>query len=159
MDKIAFGERFKYVRTELARLNTENFAKEIGISTGFVNTIEKGKSTPNVGVIDSIYRKYSVNCHWLTTGEGEPKPGVYRYEVATTPEDIRRASESNVSEVIDIGAPLRASKLKMRQLEEELVTCSQAREELRIRLDQTERILDKFNVMTPTAKGVQHEPA
>lgn len=134
MDRLLFGERLRYIRKTVLKLNTTDFSREIGISPGYVNFIENGRAVPNAEVLNLLYHKYLVNCNWLVTGEGDaflnethlpdtPQPHTVnepteRYDAA---EILSR--QSNVSAVYD------AEALR-KQFEEDLVEKLTEREQL-----------------------------
>ena len=49
----------------------EKFGKQIGISKGSINNIEKGTTNPSSQTINSICREFNVDYAWLTQGVGE----------------------------------------------------------------------------------------
>lgn len=62
--------RIHAVRAQ-ADLTMAEFAKRIGMTTSSISLFESGKATPSDRTILSICREFSVNEHWLRTGEGE----------------------------------------------------------------------------------------
>nr|DAG47661.1 MAG TPA: hypothetical protein [Caudoviricetes sp.] len=49
----------------------EKFGKQIGISKGSINNIEKGTTNPSSQTINSICREFNVDYVWLTDGIGD----------------------------------------------------------------------------------------
>ena len=49
----------------------EKFGKQIGISKGSINNIEKGTTNPSSQTINSICREFNVDYVWLTEGIGD----------------------------------------------------------------------------------------
>jgi transcriptional regulator with XRE-family HTH domain len=72
------NERIKKIRNELGKSQRE-FAKEIYVSSGYLSEIETGHKDVNNRLIHLITSTFSINKHWLLTGEGE----MY----STTPEE------------------------------------------------------------------------
>lgn len=62
--------RIHAVRAQ-ADLTMAEFAKRIGMTTSSISLFESGKATPSDRTILSICREFSVNEHWLRTGDGE----------------------------------------------------------------------------------------
>lgn len=62
-------EYIKYVNTLI--LSMEKFGKQIGISKGSINNIEKGTTNPSSQTINSICREFNVDYVWLTEGIGD----------------------------------------------------------------------------------------
>lgn len=52
-------------------LSMEKFGKQIGISKGSINNIEKGTTNPSNQTINSICREFNVDYVWLTEGIGD----------------------------------------------------------------------------------------
>lgn len=53
-------------------LSQEEFAESIGLTKNYISLVETGKRSLADRTIRDICRMYSVNEHWLRTGEGEP---------------------------------------------------------------------------------------
>lgn len=53
-------------------LSQEEFAESIGLTKNYISLVETGKRSLADRTIRDICRIYSVNEHWLRTGEGEP---------------------------------------------------------------------------------------
>lgn len=64
-------KRIKELRLKL-KLTGTLFAKKVGISKGYLYDIENRKASPNKTLLLAISYVYSVNLHWLLTGEGDP---------------------------------------------------------------------------------------
>jgi len=63
------NERIKEIRHTLKRSQRE-FAKSVYVSYGYLSEIETGHKEVNARLIHLIADVYSVNAHWLLTGEG-----------------------------------------------------------------------------------------
>ena len=63
------NERIKQIRQTLHKSQRE-FAKAIYVSNGYLSEIETGQKEANARLIHLISTTYSVNKHWLLTGEG-----------------------------------------------------------------------------------------
>ena len=64
------GSRIYKIR-KLFNLSMEKFGKQIGISKGSINNIEKGTTKPSSQTINSICREFNVDYVWLTEGIGD----------------------------------------------------------------------------------------
>lgn len=64
-------DRIKQVRKD-NKLTQVEFGEKIGVKGNTITNYENGLRTPVDAVILSICRTFSVNEHWLRTGEGEP---------------------------------------------------------------------------------------
>ena len=53
-------------------LSQEDFAEKVGLTKNYISLVETGKRSLADRTIQDICRMYSVNEHWLKTGEGEP---------------------------------------------------------------------------------------
>lgn len=53
-------------------LSQEDFAEKVGLTKNYISLVETGKRSLADRTIRDICRMYSVNEHWLRTGEGEP---------------------------------------------------------------------------------------
>nr|DAW32410.1 MAG TPA: helix-turn-helix domain protein [Caudoviricetes sp.] len=53
-------------------LSQGEFAESIGLTKNYISLVETGKRSLADRTIRDICRMYSVNEHWLRTGEGEP---------------------------------------------------------------------------------------
>ena len=78
------NERIKELRKAL-KLSQREFAKEVYVSYGYLSEIETGAKEANNRLIHLISSAFSVNKHWLLTGE-EPMFN------ATTEEKMQRMS-------------------------------------------------------------------
>ena len=63
------NERIKQIRQTLHKSQRE-FAKAIYVSNGYLSEIETGQKEVNKRLIHLISSAFSVNKHWLLTGEG-----------------------------------------------------------------------------------------
>jgi transcriptional regulator with XRE-family HTH domain len=72
------SERIKKIRSTL-NLSQRAFAKEVYVSNGYLSEIETGHKDINDRLIYLITSTFSINKHWLLTGEGD----MY----STTPEE------------------------------------------------------------------------
>jgi transcriptional regulator with XRE-family HTH domain len=66
------GERIKYLRTEILRMNQEDFGSSLGVTKSAVCAWEANRRNPTEQVFKAICKTHSVNYDWLTVGEGEP---------------------------------------------------------------------------------------
>ena len=64
------GSRIYKIRKHF-NLSMEKFGKQIGISKGSINNIEKGTTNPSSQTINSICREFNVDYVWLTEGIGD----------------------------------------------------------------------------------------
>ena len=64
------NDRIKAIRKAL-HMNQKSFGGQIGLKDSSVSMLESGKNNPSEQTILSICREFSVNEHWLRTGEGE----------------------------------------------------------------------------------------
>lgn len=64
------GERIRAVRVA-HNLTQQEFADKIGCSRGALANYEIGRNEPINTVIVAICREFSIDEHWLRTGEGE----------------------------------------------------------------------------------------
>lgn len=65
------GDRVRTIRKERG-LNQEDFGKHLGLSGSALSLVEKDRRALTNQVALAICREFSVNEHWLRTGEGEP---------------------------------------------------------------------------------------
>lgn len=65
------GERVKEIRKGL-NLTLEKFGERVGVTKQTVSRIENGVNNLTDQMALAICREFSVNEHWLRTGEGEP---------------------------------------------------------------------------------------
>ena len=68
---MAQGERVKEIRKGL-NLTLEKFGERVGVTKQTVSRIENGVNNLTDQMTLAICREFSVNEHWLRTGEGEP---------------------------------------------------------------------------------------
>lgn len=64
------NERVKEIRKSLG-LTLEKFGERIGVTRGSMSNIENGNRNLTEQMTKSIFREFSVDYMWLTTGEGE----------------------------------------------------------------------------------------
>ncbi len=69
---IAMGQRIKAIRKEM-RIKQEDMAKILGISSGYMSEIERGKTNPTADLLYKLIEHYQVNVMFLFHGEGEIK--------------------------------------------------------------------------------------
>lgn len=87
-------DRIKTIRTE-RHLSMEKFGERIGITRSSVCKLENGENNPSEQTIRLICQEFSINEHWLRTGEGEPtikrtrnqEIGAFANEVMNLPEE------------------------------------------------------------------------
>lgn len=65
------GERVKEIRKGL-NLTLEKFGERVGVTKQTVSRIENGVNNLTDQMALAICREFSINEHWLRTGEGEP---------------------------------------------------------------------------------------
>ena len=65
-----FNDRIKAVRKHFKLTQTE-FGERLGVKGNTITGYENGTRTPSNAVVVAICDKFSVNQHWLETGEGE----------------------------------------------------------------------------------------
>lgn len=86
--------RIKKIRTE-KHLSMERFGERIGITRSSVCKLENGENNPSEQTIRLICQEFSINEHWLRTGEGEPaikrtrnqEIGAFANEVMSLPDE------------------------------------------------------------------------
>jgi transcriptional regulator with XRE-family HTH domain len=71
VNRLAQGERVKEIRKGL-NLTLEKFGERVGVTKQTVSRIENGVNNLTDQMTLAICREFSVNEHWLRTGEGEP---------------------------------------------------------------------------------------
>ena len=64
------GERIKDVRNSRG-LTLEKFGEKLGVTKTAISRLEKGERSLTEQMTKSIWREFSVEYMWLTTGEGE----------------------------------------------------------------------------------------
>ena len=62
--------RIKAVRSAL-HLSQREFGEKLGVSRDVISNIEYGRVQPKKLLLQHLCQQYSVNEHWLETGEGE----------------------------------------------------------------------------------------
>ena len=67
----SLNDRIKEVRL-LLHLSQEDFGKAIGLSKSGISNIEKGEREVRDIYLTAICNTFSINLHWLRTGDGEP---------------------------------------------------------------------------------------
>lgn len=65
------NERIKTIRED-RKLSQSEFADMLDLKRNSISLIELGKRNPSDRTINDICREFSVNEHWLRTGDGEP---------------------------------------------------------------------------------------
>lgn len=65
------NERIKTIRED-RKLSQSEFADMLDLKRNSISLIELGKRNPSDRTINDICKEFSVNEHWLRTGEGEP---------------------------------------------------------------------------------------
>lgn len=65
------NERIKTIRED-RNLSQSEFADMLDLKRNSISLIELGKRNPSDRTINDICKEFSVNEHWLRTGEGEP---------------------------------------------------------------------------------------
>ena len=63
-------ERIKAIRKESGLTMTE-FGKRLGVSMNYVYMMESGRREPSTATARELCRQFSIDEHWLATGEGE----------------------------------------------------------------------------------------
>jgi transcriptional regulator with XRE-family HTH domain len=71
VNRLTQGERVKEIRKGL-NLTLEKFGERVGVTKQTVSRIENGVNNLTDQMALAICRTFSVNEHWLRTGEGEP---------------------------------------------------------------------------------------
>ncbi len=64
------GERVRSIRKQLG-LNQTEFAARIGMTQGYITSIERGTRDVNSRLVKLICETYSVSENWLVTGDGD----------------------------------------------------------------------------------------
>ncbi len=67
---MGFGNRLKAVRKH-ASLTQKEFAAKLNVTDISVINYEKGKRHPDTKFLELLEQTFSINLHWLLTGEGE----------------------------------------------------------------------------------------
>ena len=68
--KLLIGERVRSIRKQLG-LNQTEFAARIGMTQGYITSIERGTRDVNSRLVKLICETFSVSENWLFTGNGE----------------------------------------------------------------------------------------
>ena len=69
---LTLGERIRYVREEILRLNQADFADKLGFSrVATISDYEKDKRSPDIAVLRKIASIGSVTLEWMLTGSGK----------------------------------------------------------------------------------------
>ena len=68
--KLLIGERVRSIRKQLG-LNQTEFAARIGMTQGYITSIERGTRDVNSRLVKLICETYSVSENWLFTGDGD----------------------------------------------------------------------------------------
>jgi len=69
--KTLLGKRLRDVRRALGDPIRDDFGKKFNLSRDAIALYERGEREPNTQVLLTYKTLYSVNLHWLLTGEGE----------------------------------------------------------------------------------------
>ena len=72
---MTIGERIAFIRKSASngkKMTLEEFGSKIGIKGPSVSLIESGRNNPSDQTIMMICKEFSVDEHWLRTGEGDP---------------------------------------------------------------------------------------
>jgi len=67
---LLIGERVRSIRKQLG-LNQTEFAARIGMTQGYITSIERGTRDVNSRLVKLICETYSVSENWLVTGDGD----------------------------------------------------------------------------------------
>ena len=67
---ISMGRRIQSIRKEM-NVNQEDMANTLGISTGYMSEIERGKANPTADLLFKLVEKYHINIVFLFHGKGE----------------------------------------------------------------------------------------
>lgn len=100
------------------------FSRKIGLSQPFVSQLANGDASPSDRTIADICREFSVNEHWLRTGEGEMFSTLSREEEITrfAMEVIRDPASEFQRQLIATMARLEPAQWKlMEQMLDELI--------------------------------------
>lgn len=100
------------------------FSRKIGLSQPFVSQLANGDASPSDRTIADICREFSVNEHWLRTGEGEMFSTLSREEEITrfAMEVIRDPASEFQRQLISTMARLEPAQWKlMEQMLDELI--------------------------------------
>ncbi len=88
--QVDFGKRLKAVRGAL-RFTQRDFAALLGISPGFLSTVEKGSQKPGIKVCFLLREKFAANLNYIFTGDG---PMFFEAKgVIPSPVDVREYIE------------------------------------------------------------------
>ena len=68
--KLLIGERVRSIRKQLG-LNQTEFAARIGMTQGYITSIERGTRDVNSRLVKLICETYGVSENWLFTGDGD----------------------------------------------------------------------------------------
>lgn len=63
-------DRIRAIRKESGLTMTE-FGKRLGVSMNYVYMMESGRREPSTATARELCRQFSIDEHWLETGEGE----------------------------------------------------------------------------------------
>lgn len=69
IDKFKIGARIREIRKHL-KYKQKVFAKELGVTGGYLSEIEIGRKSPGLELIVSLVNKYNANIMYLFYGEG-----------------------------------------------------------------------------------------
>jgi transcriptional regulator with XRE-family HTH domain len=73
-DTDGFAARLTLVIIQ-AGLNQTEFARRLGVSTGFVSDVARGVKKPGVDILYGVHTVFGVSVDWLLTGEGTMQGG------------------------------------------------------------------------------------
>ena len=93
-----FADRLRELIEEKLKIKHTDFAKKIGITSGYVSMVVTKKRGPSAELIAGVFIHYSEHLSWLLTGEHQKK------EVSSSPFFVELedwAKESGGSENID----------------------------------------------------------
>lgn len=106
----SLGERIRYVREEILKLNQANFANKLGFSrVATISDYEKDKRSPDITILRKIANIGSVTLEWMLTGSGkisvyEPASPAVSYEGGSSVYS-RNFVEVNVYDISSAGDP------------------------------------------------------
>lgn len=153
MYKSKLGERLRHIRKDLLNLTLKEFSDKVGASNSFISESEHGKTAPGAEILYSICREFSINGHWLLTGEGEPRASAAPTKRATpaAADPTKPVEETKVLEVYNLYNPHK----EIEKLKEQIQVLEEEKKVLATRLDQTERIFAQaLSILKPTHEEV-----
>lgn len=66
------NKRFKKMRKEILKKTQVEIAKDLGVTQGAITNWEREENIIPEYILNLLETKYSINKHWMITGEGEP---------------------------------------------------------------------------------------